>query len=107
MAAHRSMFFHLPFLDIRLQCCRQRSLRSLSCQYLGRVNRFRTLSSEEISRLFTLREKATTECRSRLSMTFVKSSGLVFSYHLTHPLSGNVGQVAVFVVRFMVSPHDK
>src|SRR5687767_12960832 len=44
--------------------------------------------------------------RHRLSMTLVKSPGF-FSCRLAHPLSSNVGQVVVFIVRLMVSPHDK
>src|SRR5262245_744708 len=43
--------------------------------------------------------------RERLSMTLVKSPG--FLCRLTYPLSSNVGQVVVFIVRFMVSPHHK
>lgn len=30
-----------------------------------------------------------------------------FSYGLAHSLSGDIGQVNVFIVRFMVSPHHK
>ena len=39
-------------------------------------------------------------------MTLVKPLGF-FSCHLAHPLSSHVGQVVVFVVRLIVSPHHK
>lgn len=40
-------------------------------------------------------------------MTLVKSSVDLFSRRLAHPLSCDVGQVVVFIVRFMVSPHHE
>jgi hypothetical protein len=43
----------------------------------------------------------------RLSMTFVKSPFLFFSRPLANCLSGDVRQMVIFVVRLMISPHDK
>ena len=43
--------------------------------------------------------------QDRLSMTLVKS--LFFSRRLAHLLSSNVGQVVVFIIRLMISPHYK
>src|SRR5215510_3444696 len=40
-------------------------------------------------------------------MTLVKSPSLFFSCCLAHPLSSNIGQVVVFIIRFMISPHYK
>jgi len=40
-------------------------------------------------------------------MTLVKSSVYLFSRRLAHPLPCDVRQVVVFIVRFMVSPHNE
>src|SRR5499433_2959868 len=48
-----------------------------------------------------------TSPQGRLSMTLVKSPSLFFSCCLAHPLSSNIGQVVVFIIRFMISPHYK
>ena len=40
-------------------------------------------------------------------MTLVKSPLFIFLCRLANPLSSDVGQVIVFIVRFMISPHHK
>src|SRR5436305_6375922 len=45
--------------------------------------------------------------RARLSMKLVKNFLKNLSRRLTHLLTSDVGQVVVFIVRFMVSPHHK
>src|SRR5215831_18112028 len=56
---------------------------------------------------FEFRVTAERRDQSRLSMTLVKSPSLFFSCCLAHPLSSNIGQVVVFIIRFMISPHYK
>src|SRR5262249_33200271 len=76
-------------------------------RFQGRVKRYASFQSNFELRLPVPEFYKRPLHEDRLSMTLVKSPSLFFSCCLAHPLSSNIGQVVVFIIRFMISPHYK